>query len=84
MDQLLKQSTEPDPGRAADLMIWWDTLTEDEQDLIQVTQDVLPDDRHMLDFLAWSECPLIAATGNVDRPYQITRPDRLHSLLSYM
>lgn len=84
MDHISNHLPTADRGRTADLMIWWSTLTEDEQDLIQVTQDVLPDDRHLLNFLAVSDCPLITSTGDSDQPYQLTRPDRLHSLLTHM
>ncbi|MCZ3388760.1 MAG: hypothetical protein LH645_06455 [Actinomycetia bacterium] len=68
----------------ADLLIWWQTLTSDEQDLLRVTHSVIPDDPHMMAFLASTECPLVEAADGDDALYRIDRPDQLHALLSQM
>ncbi len=82
MSNDLRHATRSTSG--ADLLIWWQSLTGDEQDLLRVTHSVIPSDPHMMAFLAWTECPLVDMADGDESAYRIDRPDKLHALLSQM
>lgn len=46
-----------------DLWIWWQTLTDDQQELLRITASTAPFAPHVVDFLAWTECPLVSPRG---------------------
>lgn len=45
-----------------DLWDWWQTLTEDQRDLLRITASSLPLSSHVVDFLVWSDCPALTST----------------------
>lgn len=69
---------------SADLLVWWQTLTGDEQDLLRVTHSVIPDDPHLMGFLAWTECPLVDVPADAESAYRLDRPDQLHAFFAQM
>lgn len=68
----------------SNLLIWWQTLTDDEQDLLRVTHTAIPDNQHLMAFLAWTECPLVTPGVDHATGYRLDRPDRLQALLAQM
>jgi len=66
----------------ANLMIWWNTLTDDDQDLLRVTHSLLPNEPYLLALLASTDCPLIAGTRDDDRLFDLHDPHHLHSLFA--
>lgn len=66
----------------ANLLIWWQTLPDDEQDLLRVTYSLLPDEPYLLGLLASTGCPLVQVSGDDDRPFELHHPQHLRSLLA--
>ena len=60
-----------------DLWAWWRTLSEDQQDLLRITASAPPLTSYVVDFLAWSDCPLVPHVGLECGPATVTDPDRL-------
>jgi hypothetical protein len=65
-----------------ELFGWWSTLTEDQQDLLRITASAQPLARHVMDFLAWSNCPL-ARLADGQGPGLVTDPDRLTGFIAH-
>jgi hypothetical protein len=58
-----------------DLWIWWQTLTDDQQELLRITGSTLPFAPHVI-FLAWTECPLVSPRGG-GGPSTVVDPEAL-------
>ena len=68
----------------ANLLIWWQTLTDDDQDLLRVTHSLLPHEPYLLALLASTDCPLVVATGDDSQPFELHHPQQLHSLFDQL
>lgn len=69
------------PSTTADLCSWWTTLGHDQQDLLRITASTIPLSRPVMDFLAWSGCPL-ARLADGQGPAVVTEPGRLTAFIA--
>jgi phosphoglycolate phosphatase-like HAD superfamily hydrolase len=74
----------PAARSSANLLIWWQTLSDDEQDLLRVTYSLLPGEPYLLALLASSKCPLVIDTGDITRPFELLQPHQLHVLFQQL
>ena len=65
-----------------DALIWWQALSDDDQDLLRVTHSLLPNEPYLLALLASTGCPLVYATGDHARPFELSEPQQLDAMLS--
>jgi hypothetical protein len=66
---------------AADLTIWWGSLTREEQHVLRNRAESIAQDNHLLEFLAWTNCPLIAQPVDPSRGQLLTKPGRFLTFL---
>ncbi len=72
-------------GRATvNLLIWWQSLTEDDQDLLRVTHSLLPNEPYLLALLATTNCPVVEVTGDDTQPFELHHPQQLHALFDQL
>ena len=74
----------PSDRASANLLIWWQTLTDDEQYLLRVTYSLLPGEPYLLALLASTSCPLVRATGDEARPFELDHPQHLRALFAQL
>ena len=78
----MSSSTQSRPSVSTmDLWIWWQTLTADQQELLHITASRTPFAPHVVDFLAWTECPLVSPRGG-GGPSEVVDPDALTAFIS--
>jgi hypothetical protein len=65
-----------------DMWDWWQTLTEDQRDLLRITASSAPLSPHVIDFLAWSGCPLTSPPHDGMGPASVIAPDRLTAFIA--
>lgn len=75
-----------DPSRTSALALlkWWDTLPEDDRDLLRLTYDAIPENQPALAWLAWTGCPLIESTPRASEPYQLVNAPLMQAFLAQM
>jgi len=82
MTQLTHTQSADNARSTADLVIWWNSLTDDEQDLLHNNSETVTEDDHLMQFLAWTECPLVIAPEHPGLALQLRDNNQLLNFLS--
>ena len=66
------------------MLQWWDTLSEDDRDLLRATSDAIAGNQPALAWLAWMGCPLVITTERATEPYVLCSAHQLQNFLAQM
>lgn len=67
-----------------ELLVWWQGLSADDQDLLRATYDAIAGNPGALAWLAWTDCPLVVTPGRGSEPHHLCNGDQLENFIRQM